>query len=108
MSTLPAPEVFTDVSQEPFVRGFLHRPEKPGADGLVLTHGSGGNCRAPVLVALAETFAAAGITVLRIDLPFRQHRPYGPPGPGDAKRDRAGAKTAIAALKNRVAGNVSV
>src|SRR5579864_9467821 len=88
MSTQSTPEVFTDVSQEPFVRGFVHRPKKGGADGLLLTHGSGGNCNAPLLCALAEVFAGAGLTVLRCDLPFRQKRPYGPPGPGDAARDR--------------------
>jgi len=37
--------------------------------------------------------------VLRCDLPYRQDRPYGPPGPGAAKRDRAGLKNALAALK---------
>src|SRR5262249_36955272 len=29
------------------VRGFLHRPQRPGAAGLVLTHGAGGNCNSP-------------------------------------------------------------
>ncbi len=101
-------EVFTDVSQDPFVRGFLHRPEKAAADGLVLAHGSGGNCGAPLLIAVAEAFADAGVAVLRIDLPFRQTRPYGPPSPADAKRDRAGIKNAMAALKNVVSGRCFV
>jgi hypothetical protein len=73
---------------------------------MVLSHGAGSNCQAPLLVALAETFAEAGYMVLRIDLPYRQDRPYGPPGPGDAKRDRAGLKNAIAAIKNLAAGPV--
>jgi predicted alpha/beta-hydrolase family hydrolase len=94
------PQVFTDVSSDPFVRGLLHRPANPNGSGLVLSHGAGSNCQSPLLVALAETFAEAGYFVLRIDLPYRQDRPYGPPGPGDAKRDRAGLKNAIAALKN--------
>jgi uncharacterized protein len=93
------PKVFTDVAADPFVRGFLHRPADPNGNGLVLTHGAGANCRAPLLVALAEIFAHAGFAVLRCDLPYRQDRPYGPPGPGDAKRDRAGLKNAITALK---------
>jgi len=59
-----------------------------------------------LLVALAETFADAGFLVLRCDLPFRQDRPYGPPGPGDAKRDRAGLKNAVLALKNLAPGPV--
>ena len=92
MSTESSPQVFTDVSVDPFVRGLLHRPAKPNGNGLVLTHGAGSNCQAPLLIALAETFSGAGFVVLRCDLPYRQDRPYGPPGPGDAKRDRAGLK----------------
>jgi hypothetical protein len=101
MSNIASPEVFTDVSADPFVRGLLHRPGNSNGNGLVLTHGAGGNCTAPMLVALAETFCAAGFTVLRCDLPYRQDRPYGPPHPGGAKRDRVGLKNAVAALKNR-------
>jgi uncharacterized protein len=100
MSNTATTEVFTDVSVDPFVRGLLHRPGRANGSGLVLTHGSGGNCNAPLLVALAETFADAGFIVLRCDLPFRQDRPYGPPRPRDAKRDRAGLKNATAALKS--------
>src|SRR5271156_472646 len=100
------PHVFTDVSVDPFVRGLLHRPAQPNGYGVVLTHGAGANCQAPLLIALAETFAAAGFGVLRCDLPFRQDRSFGPPGPGDAKRDRAGLKNATAVLKNLVEGPV--
>lgn len=99
MSPDPNPQAFTDVSMDPFVRGFLHRPVKPNGDGLVITHGAGSNCQAPLLVAVAEKFAQAGILVLRCDLPYRQDRPYGPPGPGEAKRDRIGLKNAVASLK---------
>jgi uncharacterized protein len=104
MSPEPSPQVLTNVSVDPFVRGLLHRPSNPNGDGLVLTHGAGSNCNAPLLVALAETFAEAGFIVLRCDLPYRQDRPYGPPGPGDAKRDRAGLKNAIGVLKNLASG----
>ena len=108
MSTSATPGVFTDVTVDPFVRGLLHRPGKgnDNGNGLVLTHGAGGNCNAPLLVALAETFAQAGFIVLRCDLPYRQNRPYGPPRPGDAKRDRAGLKNAVHALKNLGAARV--
>jgi uncharacterized protein len=92
--------VFTDVTVDPFVRGLLHRPAHANGSGLVLTHGAGSNCQAPLLIALAESFAAAGFTVLRCDLPYRQDRPYGPPGPHDAKRDRAGLNNALEALKH--------
>jgi uncharacterized protein len=100
------PQVFTDVSADPFVRGLLHRPAHPNGNGLVLTHGSGSNCQAPLLVALAEVFADAGFFVLRCDLPYRQDRSFGPPAPGEAKRDRAGLKNAVAALKHLAKGRV--
>jgi len=99
-------EVFTDASADPLVRGFLHRPAQPVRDGLVLTHGAGGNCKGPLLVALAGTFANAGMTVLRCDLPFRQSRPFGPPRPGSAAKERQGLKNAVAALRKMVPGRV--
>ena len=99
MSTISNPETFTDLTADPPVRGFLHRPGKPSGDGIVLTHGAGSNCQSPLLTALSEVFRDAGFTVLRCDLPYRQARSFGPPGPGDAKRDRAGLKNALAALE---------
>lgn len=98
--------LFVDDSVEPHVRGFLHVPDNPNNDGLVITHGAGGNAQAPLLIALAETFCAAGFTVLRCDLPFRQVRPWGPPGPGEAAHDREGLKNAIAILKKTVGAPV--
>src|ERR1700719_364587 len=97
-SAMPAifnPETFTDLTADPPVRGFLHRPRKPSGDGFVLTHGAGSNCQSRLLTALSEVFANAGFTVLRCDLPYRQARSFGPPRPGDAKRDRAGLKNAM-------------
>ena len=96
----------TDSTVDPHIRGFLHVPETPNQDGLVLTHGAGGNAQASLLVALADTFAAAGFTVLRCNLPYRQARPFGPPGPGDAARDRAGLKNAIAKLRGMMSGRI--
>ena len=93
-------ERFVEDTVDPHVRGLLHVPRIPNGNGLVLTHGAGSNAQAPLLIALAETFSAAGFTVLRCDLPYRQARSYGPPGPGDAARDRAGLKNAISAMKN--------
>lgn len=97
---------FVDDSVEPAVRGFLHIPSNPNSSGLVLTHGAGGNAQAPLLMAVAETFCAAGFTVLRCDLPFRQARSWGPPGPGDAAHDRKGLKNAVAALKEAVENQI--
>jgi uncharacterized protein len=100
------PQVFTDVIVDPFVCGFLHRPSKANGQGLVLTHGAGSNCKAPLLIALAKSFSDAGFLVLRCDLPFRQDRPYGPPSPHDGKRDRAGLKNAVNVLKSLAGGPV--
>ena len=98
---MPAASIhaFNDDSAEPRVRGFLHQPVTPTGQALVLTHGAGSNAAAPLLIALADVFTSAGFTVLRCDLPYRQSRPYGPPGPGDAARDRAGLVNAIGAIK---------
>lgn len=100
---MPAPaavvEPFEVAEPAPAVRGFLHRPARPSGDGLVLTHGAGGNCRDPLLVALADAFAADGLMVLRCDLPYRQARPSGPPAPAGAARDRAGLGHALDTLK---------
>ena len=57
-------------------------------------------------MALAGAFAGAGFTVLRCDLPFRQDRPYGPPRPGDAERDREGLRNAVAALRKLGCGRM--
>jgi predicted alpha/beta-hydrolase family hydrolase len=89
---------FAENAVDPKVRGYLHTPATPNNDGLVLTHGAGSNAQAPLLIALAETFSASGFTVLRCDLPYRQSRSFGPPGPGDAARDRAGLKNALASM----------
>jgi uncharacterized protein len=92
--------------EEGGVHGFLHRPAKAGGPGLVLTHGAGGNCRMPLLVAAAEAFADAGLAVLRCDLPFRQKRPTGPPSPSGAAADRAGLREAAAVMRGMVAGSL--
>jgi predicted alpha/beta-hydrolase family hydrolase len=86
---------------QPAVRGFLHRPDGDATAALVLTHGAGSNCRAPLLVAMAEAFAAGGIAVLRCDLPFRQSRPHGPPF-GNGANDRAGLRRAVELLREIV------
>jgi predicted alpha/beta-hydrolase family hydrolase len=97
---------FSDDSLEPAVRGFLHSPANPNGDALILTHGAGANCSAPLLVALSETFAAHGYVVLRCDLPFRQERRTGPPFPGNAERDRVGLHNAVSVLRESVAGRI--
>ncbi|WP_277830791.1 alpha/beta hydrolase family protein [Speluncibacter jeojiensis] len=82
------------------VHGFVHRPAGPAIAGLALTHGAGGNCEAPLLRKVASTFCAAGVLVVRFDLPFRVRRASGPPQPSRAGEDRAGI-VAAAALTRR-------
>ncbi len=96
---------------EPPVRGFLHLPASPSGarssgDGLVLSHGAGSDCRAPLLVAVATRFCDAGLQVLRCDLPFRQLHPHGPPPRGSAEQDRAGLLRAVEAMRQQVHGRI--
>ena len=95
-----------DVAGDPPVRGVLHPALSTGADGLVLTHGAGGNADAPLLVAVAEAFAARGVAVLRCDLPYRQARPRGGPSPAGAARDREGLRASLRVLRERVSGRL--
>jgi len=97
---------FSDDSLDPAVRGWLHTPPAPNGDALILTHGAGSDCTAPLLVALGEIFSRHGYVVLRCDLPFRQERRSGPPFPGNAERDRAGLRNAVAVLRKNVAGQI--
>jgi predicted alpha/beta-hydrolase family hydrolase len=102
---MSAAREFQDNSGEAPVRGFLHMPAGQGGGALVLTHGAGASCNAPLLVALAEVFCASGLTVLRCDLPFRQARPHGPPQRGSAERDQQGLRAAIEAMRHEVPGS---
>jgi uncharacterized protein len=88
------------------VRGYLHSPAESTGDCLILTHGAGSNCNSPLLVALADAFCAAGLTVLRCDLPFRQLRPHGPPPRGSAERDQHGLRAAIASMRRHTSGRI--
>ncbi len=101
------PERFCDESSgEAPVRGYIHAAAHESGKILVLTHGAGGNCNAPLLAALAEAFAASGVNVLRCDLPFRQARPKGPPSPANAKRDQEGLRRAVVLMRERFSGPV--
>jgi len=84
----------------------LHRPETGNGRVLLLTHGAGSNCQAPLLVRLAHAFENAGYLVLRYDLPFRQQRPKGPPLPAGAGRDREGIERAVEVVRQMARGPV--
>jgi predicted alpha/beta-hydrolase family hydrolase len=102
---VPQAQSFVDESPDAApVRGFLHRSQDASDGFIVLTHGAGGNCNAPLLVALAEKFAASGLTVLRCDLPYRQRRPSGPPSPSDAQHDQDGLRRAVGVMKRQFEG----
>src|ERR1700722_3904053 len=88
------------------VRGFIHEPEHPNGNGLVITHGAGSDSDTTLLKAVAEAFAKAGVVTLRCDLPFRQQRPKGPPFPAQAERDREGLRRAVEALREIAGGRV--
>jgi predicted alpha/beta-hydrolase family hydrolase len=92
-----------DAGEQP-VQGFLHRAESKGANFLVLTHGAGGNCNSPLLVALADGLAAKGLNTLRCNLPYRQRKPSGPPSPSDAKHDQEGLRRALTLMRNEFSG----
>ena len=95
-----------DQSAEPPVRGVLHTPENANGNAIILTHGAGGNYDAKLLVAVSGAFCDAGFLVLRINLPFRQQRPFGPPFPASAARDREGLQRAVEVMKPKVAGKL--
>ena len=97
---------FTDLASQPAVRGFLHLPAQANGDALILTHGAGANCQSKLLLAVSQAFAEAGFTVLRCDLPFRQSRPYGPPFPAGATRDREGLRRAVEVMRQRTSGRI--
>jgi uncharacterized protein len=87
--------------EQPGVRGWLHRPARITA-AMLLSHGAGGDCEGPLMVAVADAFAQAGSCVLRWDLPFRQLRTRGAPGSGE--RDRDGIRLAVEALRKLTQG----
>ena len=103
---MPSPSSEFSPFEAEGVRGFLHRARGGAGDAMALTHGAGGDCNAPLLIAVAGAFQVAGVSVLRLDLPFRQRRPKGPPGPSDAARDRAGLRLAVAALREMATGRM--
>lgn len=103
MTENPAESLLNEDGEVP-VQGFVHRATGNVLGSLVLTHGAGGNCNAPLLVVLGDLFAAAGLSTLRCNLPFRQRRPSGPPSPSDAKKDQAGLRRALMLLREQVSG----
>jgi hypothetical protein len=61
-----------------------------------------------LLVTIADAFCAAGFTVLRCDMAFRQHKPFGPPSPATSGNDRASLREAVSALRKMAGGPVTL
>lgn len=85
---------------------FIHEPTKFDGSGVILTHGAGGNCQSPLLVAVAEAFASAGSLVIRYDLPFREKGGGGAFTPARAAADRAGIREKAMRIRVRAEGPI--
>lgn len=96
---MPAQTRIEEQHSDSTIAGWLHRPARTTEGALALTHGASGNCQAPLLLALAECFSAAGWMVLRYDLPYRQRRSAGPPSPATAAIDQRGIAAAAKWLR---------
>ena len=83
----------------PQVVGDLHEPTASPKAAIALTHGAGGDRHSPLLIALCDAFAEIGWAALRLDLPYRQKRPKGPPSPSGAATDREGLLAAVESLR---------
>lgn len=94
-------EQFSDLGNDPPVRGFLHTPAPANGNALVLAHSAGSDCQSKLPQVVSAAFADAGFFVLRLNLPFRQERPHGPPFPGGAARDREGLRRAVMVMRQR-------
>jgi predicted alpha/beta-hydrolase family hydrolase len=88
------------------VRGWLHEAAGASKDALVFAHGAGSDCEAPLVRAVAETFASAGFNVLRIDLPYRIAGRSSPPPPASQHKDRAGIQAAVDYMREQ--GNTRI
>jgi hypothetical protein len=90
------------------IQGYLHEPTGHATgEALAIAHGAGSNCEVPLLIAIAEAFSAAGLYVLRFDLPYRQQGKSTPPLPVHQGKDREGIRRAADALRE-VAARVFV
>lgn len=86
----------------------VHRPDGEPRAVVVLAHGAGGNRHAAILRAYADDLVERGMAVARIDLPYRQRRPKGPPSPSTAADDRAGIAAACRRFRELSAGPLVV
>jgi predicted alpha/beta-hydrolase family hydrolase len=57
----------------------VHRPTRPAGAAVLLTHGAGKDLDAPWLAALADSIAAEGRLVVRVNQPWKQSGRAAPP-----------------------------
>jgi predicted alpha/beta-hydrolase family hydrolase len=97
----------TEFIQQDGIHGFLHAPlAEANQTGVVLTHGAGADCTAPLLIAIAEQLAQHGFHVLRCNLAFRQRRRTGPPHPSKSEEDRYSLVQAAAFLRQHTPNRI--
>lgn len=82
----------------------LESPDDP-VGLIVLAHGAGSDRQSVLLRVLSESLTGRGFAVARIDLPYRQQRPKGPPSPSKAAADRDGIRAAVGAVRSEVDTN---
>ncbi|WP_132991726.1 alpha/beta family hydrolase [Gordonia zhaorongruii] len=70
---------------------------------VILAHGAGSDRTSVLLAAVGDALVGVGVAVARIDLPYRQQRPKGPPSPSRAGADRDGIRAAVEALRRYAA-----
>jgi predicted alpha/beta-hydrolase family hydrolase len=88
MSVLSGVTMITETVQIPIgggdaVSGIVCGPDAPGPDditGVVLAHGAANDMNHPLLVALAEGFAASGYATLRFNFRYRERGRKSPDG----------------------------
>ncbi|AVM01185.1 alpha/beta hydrolase [Gordonia iterans] len=91
-----------DASEQLHDDGVAASIDRPASDSrglVILAHGAGSDRESVLLRTLSAALTARGLTVARIDLPYRQQRPKGPPSPSKAAADRDGIRAAVAALR---------
>ncbi|MFT4086224.1 MAG: alpha/beta fold hydrolase [Gordonia sp. (in: high G+C Gram-positive bacteria)] len=77
----------------------VDRPDGTPRGLVILAHGAGSDRSSVLLRTLSEALTAHGLVVARIDLPYRQQRPKGPPSPSKSGADRDGIRAAIKVLR---------
>ncbi|GEE03548.1 alpha/beta hydrolase [Gordonia spumicola] len=85
------------------VRADIIAPGEPRGT-VILAHGAGSDRSSALLRVLTDALVSTGLAVARIDLPYRQQRPKGPPSPARSGADRDGIRAAVDAIGGRFDG----